>query len=99
MNQVTQKTAANAEESSSASEELTSQAQELKQLVAAYKINAAAGARTVKGRKAREAAVAMTVQAEEKGGSGVDPKKSNGQSHSSRDLIPFDDDAGVLGTF
>ena len=99
MNQVTQQTAANAEESSSASEELTSQAQELKQLVAAYKINAAAGARTVKGRKAREAAVAMTVQAQEKEGSGVDPKKSNGQSHSSRDLIPFDDDAGVLGTF
>ena len=43
MNQVTQTTAANAEESSSASEELTAQAEELKSLVGAYHVAVAGG--------------------------------------------------------
>jgi methyl-accepting chemotaxis protein len=101
MNQVTQQTAANAEESSSASEELTGQAEELKQLVTTYKINAAMGGKAVRGRKARKAAVAMAVEADDEKAGSVDSKKSNGQSHSSQDLIPFDDDedAEVLGSF
>jgi methyl-accepting chemotaxis protein len=101
MNQVTQQTAANAEESSSASEELTGQAEELKQLVATYKINAAIGSGTVQGKKARKAAVTMAVEAQDEKAGSVDPKKSNGQSHSAQDLIPFDDDedAEVLGSF
>ena len=101
MNQVTQQTAANAEESSSASEELTSQAQELKELVALYRINGVLGAGVEKARDVRRSSVSVAVKAEEED-AGVDPKKSNGQSHPAGELIPFDEDedaAGTLGAF
>ena len=101
MNQLTQQTAANAEESSSASEELTSQAEEMRQLVAAYTVTANEGAKAVRGRRARKAAVSMAMEAEDERAGSVDPKKSNGQSRSAQDLIPFDDDedADVLQEF
>jgi methyl-accepting chemotaxis protein len=91
---VTQQTAANAEESSSASEELTAQAEDLKGLVSTYQIN---GSRSARGwgnkRRERNPAPAASHSTTTEQG----PGSNGGFGHP----IPFDDEEipAVLGEF
>jgi methyl-accepting chemotaxis protein len=101
MDSVTQAAAANAEQSSSAAQELAGQAQELNSLVAQFEL----GARSAPRASAKERAVRAPVPAATAGRSGVArrvptgmpplPVAARGAQMSARSILPLDDDLGL----